>query len=88
MLKVIHVITSIGNASGGTSTYMKLLIEALHGKLAQSLLAFDAHDNVKIKAKVDFNLIQRNCFSTFYSKELKKNLLKEVLLLCFLYCYV
>lgn len=74
MVKVAHVINSIDKDSGGTSTYMKLIIESFEGIVEQFLVTQHSLNNIQINAKVKVQLISKSKFYTFYSKELNSEI--------------
>lgn len=76
-MKINHVISSITRSSGGPSTYIKYLIEALDGKVEQELISFDGHGNIPIQAQLNLMLIKINKSSAFYSKSMKMKLLSS-----------
>lgn len=74
MIKVAHIINSIDKDSGGTSTYMKLIIESFEGIVEQYLVTQHSVNNILINAKVKVELIPKSKFYTFYSKELNSEI--------------
>ena len=74
---ITHVISSISRGSGGPSSYMKCLIEALDGKVRQQLISYDSSDNIPIQAKLDLVLCENNKGSVFYSRPMKRELLSS-----------
>jgi glycosyltransferase involved in cell wall biosynthesis len=76
-MKITHVLSSIDKTSGGTSTYMKLLIESLSGKLKQKLITFNSEEDILINADFDNNYTEKSFISSFYSKRIKKILIKN-----------
>lgn len=76
-MKICHVISSIDKESGGTSTYMKLILEALDSdKIENHLLAFNSAENITINGSVKKTLIQKRKISSIYSSSFIKNLSK------------
>jgi len=77
-MRVTHVISSIDKNSGGTSAYMKALIESMDDKeIVQELIAFDSPQNISIKGKLELKLSQPKGFSRFYSKDIQQLLLRS-----------
>jgi len=70
MIRVAHVINSIDKDSGGTSTYMKLVIESLDKKVKQHLITTSSEGNIPINANVKVDLFQKNEILNFYSKKM------------------
>ena len=70
MIKVAHVISSIDKDSGGTSTYMKLMIEALDSYVKQYLVTFNSENNLTINASVKTEFIKKNKFWLFNTNHL------------------
>lgn len=71
---VTHVISSIDKNAGGTTMYMKLLIEKLEGKINQSLISFDSTSKINIKASVEGLFSINNFPLELYSRSMVLNL--------------
>ncbi|MCF8274256.1 MAG: glycosyltransferase [Flavobacteriaceae bacterium] len=70
-MEITHVISSVDKNSGGTSTYMKLLIEALIDMVNQNLIAFDSNQNIKINGDVNCKFIKNKSKITVCNQELE-----------------
>lgn len=69
MIKTCNVISSISARSGGTSTYMQLLLNAIDNNcVAQNLVCFNSSDNLNINNEVKKVFVNKNKLSFFYSK--------------------
>ena len=69
-MKIGHVISSIDRNSGGTSVYMKFLLEELNLYATQNIVAFDSANNIKIEADVKLLLVKQSRVNIFYSKSM------------------
>lgn len=73
-MKISHVISSIDKNSGGTSVYLKFLLEALDLYTIQNLITFDSINNIEIKADLKWFLIKKSIYNVFFSKSMVFNL--------------
>ena len=71
-MKITHVITSISRKSGGTSTFLKDLLNALPEVVANTLVCYYAKDALHVNQKISIKTIplEKKSFSA-YSKEFK-----------------
>lgn len=72
-MKITHIITSISQKSGGTSTYLKDLLNALPPSITNTLVCYDSEDALSINQNIDIKNIPLNKKGfNGYSKAFKK----------------
>lgn len=67
-MKVVHCISTIDKNSGGTSIYMKLLIESLDGKIEQVLITEISENNLKIDSSANLIFLSKKEINKGFSK--------------------
>ena len=59
-MKIAHVISSIDKYSGGTSVYMKLLLESLEGQVEQNLVTTISENSLEINGSLNLICLRKN----------------------------
>lgn len=73
-MNITQVISSIDKNAGGTSAYIKLLVESLVNESQQNIIAFDSESNINIDPRVNTQVVQPNKWSQIHSEGIKQNL--------------
>lgn len=73
---IIHTIDSIDQKFGGTSSFLKSLVESLPKTMDQKIICYDSEDKISIKAAYELLLIPNNNFKERYNIKFITDLFK------------